>query len=207
MFAFLFHSLDELYCRFFLPLFGNLWELESRMRGVKLGRRAGFLGRPIVRIHRKSRVLIGNEVSFLSDSRRCSSGNLFGPVRLQTHLRSASIIIGSKVGLNGTSIVCRSTSICIGDGTIIAPNVVIMDSPYHRLWPAEARLTYEGNGVDQPVVIENNVWIGSQVLILPGTHIGQGAVIGARSVVNGKIPPNCLAVGSPAKVVRELKGE
>jgi galactoside O-acetyltransferase len=57
-----------------------------------------------------------------------------------------------------------------------------------------------------PVVIEDEVWIGSHVVILPGVRIGQGAVIGAGSVVSRSIPPNAIAYGVPARVMR-MRGD
>jgi acetyltransferase-like isoleucine patch superfamily enzyme len=56
-----------------------------------------------------------------------------------------------------------------------------------------------------PVKIGDHVWIGSRVIILPGVSIGDHAAVGAGSVVTKSIPPNCLAVGNPARVVRELR--
>lgn len=53
-----------------------------------------------------------------------------------------------------------------------------------------------------PVRIENNVWIGAHVSVLPNVTIGEGSVVGAGSVVNKDIPPNAIAVGVPAKVLR-----
>jgi maltose O-acetyltransferase len=55
-----------------------------------------------------------------------------------------------------------------------------------------------------PVVIEDHVWIGSKALILPGVRIGSRAVIGAGSVVTKDIPPQCVAAGNPARVLRHL---
>ena len=57
--------------------------------------------------------------------------------------------------------------------------------------------------VSAPVIIENHVWIGKNVTILKGVTIGEGAIIGAGSVVSKSIPPHCLAVGNPAKVIKE----
>jgi maltose O-acetyltransferase len=56
----------------------------------------------------------------------------------------------------------------------------------------------------KPVVIEDNVWIGSKVVILPGVRIGSRAVIGAGSIVTKNIPPRCVAAGNPARVLRHL---
>ena len=52
-------------------------------------------------------------------------------------------------------------------------------------------------------VVENDVWIGQNVTILPGVHIGSGAIIGANSVVSKDVPPYCIAAGNPARIVRK----
>ena len=83
--------------------------------------------------------------------------------------------------------------ISIGSGCAIAHDCTIMDSSAHPI-----------NGIlhQGPVIINNNVWIGSRVLILPNVTIGEGAVIGAGSVVTRNIPPNTLSVGNPARVIK-----
>lgn len=52
-------------------------------------------------------------------------------------------------------------------------------------------------------MVGNDVWIGQNVTVLPGVHIGDGAIIGAGSVVAGDIPPYCVAAGNPCRVVRQ----
>ena len=59
----------------------------------------------------------------------------------------------------------------------------------------------------KPVCIGNNVWIGENVCILLGVTIGDGCIIGANSVVNKDIPKDCIAVGSPAKVIKRFNRE
>lgn len=59
----------------------------------------------------------------------------------------------------------------------------------------------------KPLVIGNNVWIGDNVCILPGVTIGDGCIIGSNAVVNRNIPKNCIAVGSPAKIVKKYDEE
>ena len=56
----------------------------------------------------------------------------------------------------------------------------------------------------RPVTIGDNVWICAGALILPGVTIGEGSVIGAGSVVTRSVPPRCLAVGNPCRVIRSL---
>ena len=58
-----------------------------------------------------------------------------------------------------------------------------------------------------PITLEDNVWLGGDVTILPGVTIGEGSIIGAKSLVNKDIPPNVIAVGNPCKIIREITEE
>ena len=84
----------------------------------------------------------------------------------------------------------------IGEDCAISDNVSIHDSDSHIL-------NGEKDRVSAPVVIGDHVWIGKNVTILKGVTIGDGAVIGAGSVVTKSIPAGCLAVGNPARVIKE----
>ena len=59
----------------------------------------------------------------------------------------------------------------------------------------------------KPIKIGNNVWIGGNVIVLPGVNIGDNVVIGAGSVVTKDIPANCVAVGNPCRVIRKINEE
>jgi len=118
-------------------------------------------------------------------------------------MRGAAIIVGDGVALNGTSITSRRR-IEIGCGTMIAANVVIVDSDFHQHWPPEGRFYGLGVENDRPVVIGCNVWIGMGSLILKGSTIRDNSIIAAGSVVTGAIPPNVMAAGAPARVLRLL---
>lgn len=87
-------------------------------------------------------------------------------------------------------------SITIGQGVAISENVTIWDSDTHAIVGKEQVMT-------QPITIGNRVWIGANVTILKGVTISDGAIIAAGSVVTTAIPPNCLAAGIPAKVIKE----
>jgi len=88
---------------------------------------------------------------------------------------------------------CRH-HIKIGDGVAIGPDVIIRDSDAHR---------FQGDHIaGAPVIIEDRVWLGARVVVLKGVTIGKGSVIGTGAVVTKSIPPNCLAVGVPARVVK-----
>jgi acetyltransferase-like isoleucine patch superfamily enzyme len=200
---FIFFIFDMLYDELLLPLMSNFWHFEGVLRGAVIGRGL-FLGRPVLKIFPGSEVTLEKGFTLLSNQRKCSSGSIYAPCRIQTLSPTSSIYIGEGAGLNGTSIAARSRSIHIGRQVIIAPNCVIIDSPCHRLWPPEQRMHYPETDLDQDVFIGDNCWIGLGCVILPGSKIGENSVIGARSVVTGEIPPNSLAIGSPAKFIRKL---
>lgn len=82
----------------------------------------------------------------------------------------------------------------IGDGCAISHNITIMDSNAHML---------DGKRYTAPVIIGNDVWIGTHVTILPGVKIGDGAVIAAGALVTKDVPDRCLVGGVPAKIIKE----
>lgn len=108
--------------------------------------------------------------------------------------------LGNNVYINFNSTFVDDAQIYIGDGTMIAPNVTIIAASH----PISPKLRAEGYGCNKPVYIGKNVWIASNVTILPGVHIGDNSVIGAGSVVTKDIPSNVIALGNPAKILREI---
>ena len=89
----------------------------------------------------------------------------------------------------------------IGSRCLIGDAVLIMDSDFHNL---SATGRHHLPAETSPVVLEDNVFIGSRVIILKGVTIGKDSVIGAGSVVVRSIPPGVIAAGNPAKVIRPL---
>ena len=156
----------------------------------------------IVVAGRKYKVKIGNNVSLISNRTRCTASSLYSPIKFKTFSETYEIIIEDNVGLNGISITSRSKKIIIGEGTIVAGNVIIVDSDFHNPWPPHNRLIFSGPQNDKNVLIGKNCWVGLNSIILKGVNIGDNSVIGAGSVVVKDIPPNCLATGSPAKVIK-----
>lgn len=107
---------------------------------------------------------------------------------------NSNLTIGDRVFFNKNTYLWCTNSITIGSDTIIAPDVIIRDSDGHFI---------EGKNKIAPITIGNHVWIGAKTIILKGVTIGDNTVIGAGSVVAHDIPSNCLAVGNPAKIIRE----
>jgi acetyltransferase-like isoleucine patch superfamily enzyme len=110
----------------------------------------------------------------------------------------ATLSIGEGTFLNyGVSISAHS-EVAIGKRCLIGNYVNVMDSDYHDV------IDHTLPGKSAPVIIEDDVWIGTRVIVLKGVRIGRASVVGAGSVVTTDIPPNCLAFGVPAQIVRKI---
>jgi maltose O-acetyltransferase len=125
-----------------------------------------------------------------------------GEIMLQARLSDAEISIGRDTWFNNNTVLCAMKSIRIGDACRIGDSVAIYDADFHELSPATRNRSV---GPVEPVTIGNNVWIGSRAMILKGVTIGDNSVIGAMSLVTKNVPPNSLAAGVPAKVIRSLE--
>lgn len=181
--------------------------LKARLLGVELG--PGVTAHGPVGLMRwpGGSIRIGAGASLISSWRRATAACLAWPVRLRVFGPGAVIEIGAGAQLSGTSITARSTAVRIGRQALLAPNCVIVDSDFHAPWPPEARATEPGLERDAPVTIGDYAWIGMQSIILKGVNVGEGALVGAGSVVTSDIPPRCLAAGVPARVVHRLGPE
>lgn len=111
-----------------------------------------------------------------------------------------NITIGARTFANYGLVALDVATITIGDDVQIGPNVQLL-TPTHPMEPGPRRDKWESAA---PIVIEDNVWLGGGVIVLPGVTIGANTVVGSGAVVNRDLPPNVLAVGNPARVVREL---
>ena len=110
-----------------------------------------------------------------------------------------NIKIGKNVFINACCRFQDQGGIEIGDGSLIGHNTTIA-TLNHDFNPDK-----RANLHPSPVKIGKNVWIGSDSTILPGVEIGDGAVIGAGSVVTKNVPANSIAVGSPARVIKQIE--
>ena len=110
----------------------------------------------------------------------------------------AKLSIGDHTYINRSASIDCTQEITIGDYCAISDNVQILDSDFHTI-------TYDGktSSKSYPIHVGNHVWIGRSAIILKGVTIGDGAIIGAGSIVTKSIPSRCLAVGNPARVIKE----
>ena len=94
--------------------------------------------------------------------------------------------------------------IIIGDRVTVGANSILVDTDFHPL-DALARQNTPWDGGTAPIMIEDDVFIGMGTLVLKGVTIGGRSIIGAGSVVTRDIPPDVIAAGNPATVIRKLK--
>ncbi|WP_151993708.1 maltose acetyltransferase domain-containing protein [Buttiauxella massiliensis] len=113
------------------------------------------------------------------------------------------IHIGKNFYANFNMVVVDDATVKIGDNVMLAPNVTISTAGH----PIDPKIRITGQQFSLPVTIEDNVWLGTGVIINPGVVIGRNSVIGAGSVVTKSIPPNVVAAGIPYRVIREITAE
>lgn len=114
-----------------------------------------------------------------------------------------NIEIGENFYANHNLVILDCAKVKFGDNVFIGPNCAF----YTPIHPLDAKTRNEGLEYCKPITVGNNVWFGGNVVVLPNVTIGDNAVIGAGSVVTKDIPANSLAVGNPAKVIREIQQE
>jgi len=139
-----------------------------------------------VRVDNKGTILIGSHVRFQATVVAIELASMPGGI----------LEIGDNTFVNyGVSISCHD-SVRIGRHCLLGTYVNILDNTWHDV-EDHTRLP-----PSRPVVIEDNVWLGNRVIVLPGVTIGHDAVVGAGAVVAKDVPPRSVAVGVPARVVR-----
>jgi acetyltransferase-like isoleucine patch superfamily enzyme len=109
--------------------------------------------------------------------------------------------IGDRVLINHGCSIGATKLVRIGERCNIGSQVILIDNAFHELDPDRRNEQPE----PAPVILEANVWLAARVIVLPGVTIGTNSVVGAGSVVTRDIPPNVLAAGVPAKVIRPIR--
>ena len=112
-----------------------------------------------------------------------------------------NIEIGNNFYANHNLTILDANKVIFGDNVFIAPNC----SFYTAGHPLDVESRKKGLEYAKPIKIGNNVWIGGNVIVLPGVSVGDNTVIGAGSVVTKDIPSNVVAAGNPCKVIKENK--
>lgn len=111
------------------------------------------------------------------------------------------VLIGENVTFDQdvSIVVGEGTSVSIGQDCIVAKGVRIRTSDQHAIYNSDDERINPAKGVS----IGSHVWLGASVIIMKGTNIGSGSMIGISSMVTKDIPENCIAVGTPAKPIKD----
>lgn len=159
------------------------------LRATELeGPRVRVWGNPRVVV--EGRMLIGDRVRLVSK-----------PACLELFVgRGATLSIGRSSFINHGTSIAALERVEIGESATIGPHCMILDNDFHRLEPSRRQELPPS----RPVVLEKNVWLGARVIVLAGVTIGENTVVAAGSVVSRNLPPNVLAGGMPARVIRSL---
>lgn len=191
--------LDALYKR----LKSVLLVADLKLKGGSLPWNTQIEGRvaadDISRLKIGSNVMIGKSVMFnMADGEIMIGDNCVIADNTRWDAMGGKIVIGTGVLINSHSIVTAWRGVLVGDGTLIAPFCHITDR-VHGI-SKDARVN-EQLGEAQPIEIGRDVWIASSCIVLKGVKIGDGAVVGANSVVNRDVESYSIVVGSPARPV------
>lgn len=176
----------------------RLTYLVCTLKGIKVEKEVRFFGIPILDRAPLSKIIIGNNCTFRSDS----TTNLANKKKciIRTYNKNAVIEIGDNSGING-SVIAAAEKIIIGNDVLIGFNCYISDTDNHAIDPI---LRHSGKPETAQIFIEDNVWLGVNVVVLKGVTIGKNSVIGANSLVLSNIPENVIAIGNPCRVIKKI---
>lgn len=181
-------------------IYKRLNKIKLTISGVQYGKNCHLYNRVYLLKKRRAKIIIGDNFTFSSgDNFNQLSRNVRGSIYVDN---DANIFIGNNVGIS-SSCIWSTKSIYIGDNVNIGADCLILDTDAHNIDYIERR--QHGCRKSAPIVIEDDVFIGTRCIILKGVTIGARSVIGAGSVVAKSIPSDCIAVGNPCKVIKYTK--
>ncbi len=124
---------------------------------------------------------------------------------------NGTVEIGNFCTIVG-AIICTNTRVVIQDFVFIAHEVVIADQAVAVPdWESDPHSRWGANSVDsgkanqEGILIGENAWIASRAILLGGTRIGEGSIVGAGAVIDFEVPPFCIAAGNPARIVGKVR--
>jgi len=178
-----------------------MWRLRNleaaSLRGLSLGN-DNWLGRPVTTGGGHGRLIVGSR-NYLGATTAPCVGD--GALMFQPRAESSLVEIGDGNWISNNVVALANERISIGNGCQIGDLVCIYDCDFHEVDP-QTRI--RSPGVTSPVRVGNNVWLGSRVMVLKGVTIGDNSVVAAMSVVVHSIPPDSIAAGVPARVLRQI---
>jgi len=183
-------------------MISNWFKLVMKINKVKYGKNLSLRGLPVIFNSVGAKLNIGNNVT-INSSFLSNLVGLYSRTIIVTRTPEAEILIGNNVGISGATIYARR-SIVIGDNSMVGGNAKILDNDFHPI-DIKARRDDLKDMIDtRPILIGNDCFIGCNSIILKGTELGDGCVVGAGAVVSGKFDAGSVIVGNPAKVIRKI---
>ena len=199
--VYLYKLLKKAYLKTYLACVKIPVRFKLSVNNVQVGRGFKSNGIPVIDVWDSGKFYIGDNV-YINNGRKFNQIGRQQPCYFIVY-NNAILKLGNNVGMSATAIVCFK-SITIGDNVKIGGNVVIYDTDFHSLDKMDRRdpkLDQEKKQC-KDVIIEDDVFIGAHSIILKGVTIGEGAIIGAGSVVSKSIPKNEIWGGNPARFIK-----
>ncbi|SDB81229.1 Hexapeptide repeat of succinyl-transferase [Williamwhitmania taraxaci] len=172
-------------------------------KNVKIGNQVRFFKKPSIYVTEGSSLYIGDNVILNSDNFRYHL-NMHSPCKILIDRSGAEVYIGSNSRIHGSCIHAYK-KIVIGKNCLIAANCQIIDGNGHSLSFPDTANRVNTIGNSHAIIIEDNVWLGTNVVVLPGVTIGHGSVISANSVVHKDVPPMVVAGGNPLQIIKSFE--
>jgi acetyltransferase-like isoleucine patch superfamily enzyme len=117
---------------------------------------------------------------------------------------AVAVSIGKGTSCAGACVISAVRSVTLEENVLLARNVYISDH-IHKYTDTGVPVIAQGMDKILPVLIKRGAWLGQNVVVCPGVTIGEGAVVGANSVVTESIPDYCVAAGAPARVLKTIR--
>jgi acetyltransferase-like isoleucine patch superfamily enzyme len=171
-----------------------------KKKNITIGKGVKINKKPIIDIHRNANLIIGNNVSINSNNIGYHL-NMFSVCKLFADEPGAIIDIGDNTRIHG-SCIHAVKKIKIGKNCLIAANCQIIDGNGHDLSFSNTKNRINTIGNFKEVNIEDDVWLGTGVIVLPGVTIGKGSIISANSVVHKDVPARVIAGGNPLQIIK-----
>ena len=188
------------YFRRFLGRF--FWPKIVSLIVTAVGKRCIFMGRPILSESIDSTIIIGDSVTFVSNSFDTALG-VRQPCILRTLRKGAIVKIGNNTAASGL-VVCSETSVSIGNSCLLGANVTIFDTDFHLIHSLNRIRDDHHLASTKPVYIGDNVFVGTGSIVCKGVTIGNNSVIGAGSVVTKSFAENSIVGGNPAELLGKV---
>jgi len=192
----MFNSLNMIISRVCGFFFKNLCYLSSK---INASSSAQFRGVPLLELHSGAKLSLGDNV-LINSSNYGYHINMHSRTKIVLHT-GANLTIGENSRLHGVSFHSRS-EIIVGSRVLMAAGTIVIDNNGHSS-VAENRLSEVDKA--RPIYIGDDVWLAANVVVTPGSYIGNNVIVSANSVVKGHLESNFIYAGNPAVAVKKLR--